>query len=146
MPRSPQEIIDAHLAAEFNRDYEAAVAFTSESIRYEFPIQGKCFSGRDNALRFYTYGPEERYRKAVAEGADLPSEPVLNQWMIDDTLVAEMRKFSVLDENGAVRSSAVGAVVVAGPDGVAVERIYVPDEMFHLLTDHVADALAPLLA
>ncbi|HKE74437.1 MAG TPA: hypothetical protein VKB57_12525 [Acidimicrobiales bacterium] len=139
------QALHAHMAAEGALDHEAAVATTAAAILYEFPLQGQRFGGRDNARRFYTGGAEHRYRLALAAGqTGLPAAEVRARWVADDAMIVEAAAYPVMTEDGTVHTHPVGAVLVAGPDGVTHERIYVGDEMFGLLTAHVRDALEPM--
>jgi hypothetical protein len=139
------KLLDQHMAAEGARDYETAVATTAANIKYEFPLQGLRFTGRENARRFYTTGAEDRFRRAAAEDRPgLPEGRITAQWISSDALIVEAAAYPVMTEDGVVHSHPVGAVLVAGADGVTHERIYVTDEMFSLLTAHVRDALEPM--
>jgi hypothetical protein len=138
-----QSVIDEHVAAEFRRDYETAIATLHEEIRYEFPLQRAFFAGRDNAFRFYSFGSEERYRKATNGDSGLPAG-LLNQWSVENARISETSAYSVMSEDGLVHTYPVLAVILAAADGVLVERIYVGDEMYRLLTSHVADAIQPM--
>jgi hypothetical protein len=138
-------LLDQHMAAEGVRDYETAVATAAADISYEFPLQGLRFTGRENARRFYSGGAEDRLRRAVAEGQPgLPEAQIVAQWTSEGALIVEAAGYPVMTEDGAVHSHPVGAVLIAGADGVTHERIYVADEMFSLLTAHVHDALEPM--
>jgi hypothetical protein len=141
---SIQSVIEAHVAAEFRRDYETAVATLHEEIRYEFPLQRAFFAGRENAFRFYSFGSEERYRKATNGDSGLPASGLLHQWFVENARISETSAYSVMSEDGLVHTYPVLAIIVAGPDGILVERIYVGDEMYRLLTSHVADAIRPM--
>lgn len=44
-----------HAEVEGQRDLDAVMATLSDNPVYEYPVIGKKFSGRDNALRFYQY-------------------------------------------------------------------------------------------
>jgi hypothetical protein len=141
-----RQVLDRHVEAEQKMDYEAAVATTSTSVRYEFPLQGLCFSGRENAMRFYALGAEDRFRKASRIDAQLPQSSQLHQWIIGGTLIAEMKAYSVMTQDGVVHTHPMAAVIIAEHDGIVVERIYVNDSMFQALTAHVSEVLRPMIS
>jgi hypothetical protein len=144
---TPEELatIEAHMAAEGAMDLDAAVATTAPDVSYEFPLQGKCFRGRDAARRFYGGGAELRFRRAAAEGRDdLPHAAIRARWTADDAMVVEAAGHPVMTSQGTVAVHPVAAVITASAAGVDVERIYVGDAMFELLTGHVADLLVDM--
>jgi hypothetical protein len=134
-------LLEAHMAAEGARDYKAAVATTAPSVVYEFPFQGVCFRGRDNSRRFYTSGAEHRFRKAAADGVPgLPAAAIRARWLADGAVIVEAEAYPVMADDGTTHAHPVAAVLIAGPDGVTHERVYVTDAMFELLTAHMRDA------
>jgi hypothetical protein len=145
MTREELATIEAHMAAEGAMDLDAAVATTAPGVRYEFPLQGKSFRGRDAARRFDGAGAEQRYRRAVAAGRDdLPKAEIRARWTSDSAVVVEAAAYPVMAPDGAVAVHPVGAVIVGGAAGVEIERIYVGDAMFALLTEHVVDLLVDM--
>jgi hypothetical protein len=137
--------IDAHMAAESAQDLDATIATVTSGVRYEFPLQGQVFSGRETARRFYADGAEARFRTATRSGrTDLPAGVIRARWTADGAMIVEASEYPVMLADGTAESHPVGAVIVGTPDGVSHERIYVNDRMFELLTAHVKDALEPL--